>query len=34
MVYLHQLGAHILSTIREHFPHLSIEQAFYIWFYR
>ena len=32
MVYLHHIGAHILSTISERFPHLSIEQAFDIRF--
>ena len=32
MVYLHRIGAHILSTIHDSFPHLNIEQAFDIRF--
>ena len=32
MVYLHHIGAHILSTISERFPYLSIEQTFCIRF--
>ena len=34
MVYLRHTGAHILSAIRESFPHRSIEQAFDIRFDR
>jgi len=28
MVYLHHIGAHILPTIHDSFPHLNIGQAF------
>ena len=28
MLYLHHIGAHILSTTHNGFPHLNIEQAF------
>ena len=34
MVYLHHIGAHVMSGIRENFPHLNIEQVFDIRFDR